>query len=98
MKQIFVGLKMAFAELSSDSKARVLFSKQVTERGGFVMKPRPGAFFGKKGTCYRQMKMIQTVPPVVSCHVNHGNESRHSYTCCNVILASMHENFRTFAR
>ena len=53
MKQIFVGLKMAFAELSTDSKARVLFSKQVTERGGSVMIPRPGAFFGKKGICYR---------------------------------------------
>jgi hypothetical protein len=97
MKQIFVGLKMAFAELSSDSKARVLFSKQVTERGGFVMKPRPGAFFGKKGNRYRQMKMTQTVPPR-SCHVNHGNESRYSYGCCNVILASTPENLRTFAR
>ena len=49
MKQIFVGLKMAFAELSSDSKARVLFTKQISERGGSVMVPRPGVFFGKKG-------------------------------------------------
>lgn len=53
MKQIFVGLKMAFAELSSDSKARVLFTKQISERGGSVMVPRPGAFFGKKGVAYQ---------------------------------------------
>lgn len=49
MANIFSGLHVAFAELSSDSKARILFTKQVNAGGGSVMVPRPGAFFGGKG-------------------------------------------------
>ena len=49
MAQIFSGLHVAFAELSNDSKARVLFTKKVETGGGSVMIARPGAFFGLKG-------------------------------------------------
>jgi hypothetical protein len=49
MAQIFSGLHVAFAELSNDSKARILFTKKVESGGGSVMKARPGAFFGFKG-------------------------------------------------
>jgi hypothetical protein len=49
MAQIFSGLHVAFAELSNDSKARILFTKKVESGGGSVMIARPGAFFGLKG-------------------------------------------------
>ena len=49
MTHFLSGVRIAFAELSSDSKPRVLFTKQVTAAGGSVMAPRPGAFFGSKG-------------------------------------------------
>ena len=49
MANYFSGVHLALADLSSDSKARVLFTKQVKTGGGNVMIPRPGAFFGCKG-------------------------------------------------
>lgn len=49
MAKIFSGLHVAFAELSNDSKARILFTKKVESGGGSVMVARPGAFFGSKG-------------------------------------------------
>ena len=50
MANYFSGVNLALAELSSDSKARVLFTNQVCAGGGSVMTPRPGAFFGSKGS------------------------------------------------
>ena len=50
MANYFSGVNLALAELSSDSKARALFTNQVCAGGGSVMTPRPGAFFGSKGS------------------------------------------------
>ena len=61
MANYFSGVHLALADLSSDSKARVLFTKQVKTGGGNVMVPRPGAFFGCKGEPLSNSRYLRNV-------------------------------------